>query len=108
MTVTTGRATAANWSEPEGVAPRGTLIVIPGRGEGPELYERFGRRIAGDAYRCTWFPTRSATPRAPRPRCLPSPPRCVRTSSSRPGAIFTRPQHPYTEALLDAIPALPR
>jgi pimeloyl-ACP methyl ester carboxylesterase len=51
MTVTTERATAANWSEPEGVAPRGTLIVIPGRGEGPELYERFGRRIAGDAYR---------------------------------------------------------
>jgi pimeloyl-ACP methyl ester carboxylesterase len=51
MTVTTERATAANWSEPEGVAPRGMLIVIPGRGEGPELYERFGRRIAGDAYR---------------------------------------------------------
>jgi alpha-beta hydrolase superfamily lysophospholipase len=51
MTVTTERATAANWAEPDGVAPRGTLIVIPGRGEGPELYERFGRRIAGDAYR---------------------------------------------------------
>jgi pimeloyl-ACP methyl ester carboxylesterase len=51
MTVITERATAANWSEPDGVAPRGTLIVIPGRGEGPELYERFGRRIAGDAYR---------------------------------------------------------
>ena len=51
MTVTTERATAANWAEPEGIAPRGTLIVIPGRGEGPELYERFGRRIAADAYR---------------------------------------------------------
>ena len=51
MTVTTERAAAANWTEPDGVAPRGTLIVIPGRGEGPELYERFGRRIAGDAYR---------------------------------------------------------
>jgi pimeloyl-ACP methyl ester carboxylesterase len=51
MTVTAGRATAANWGEPDGVAPRGTLIVIPGRGEGPELYERFGRRVAGDAYR---------------------------------------------------------
>ncbi len=50
MTVTTERA-AANWTEPDGVAPRGTLIVIPGRGEGPGLYERFGRRIAGDAYR---------------------------------------------------------
>ena len=51
MTVTTARATAANWAEPDGIAPRGTLIVIPGRGEGPELYERFGRRIAGDAHR---------------------------------------------------------
>jgi alpha-beta hydrolase superfamily lysophospholipase len=51
MTVTTERAAAANWTEPDGVAPRGTLIVIPGRGEGPGLYERFGRRIAGDAYR---------------------------------------------------------
>jgi alpha-beta hydrolase superfamily lysophospholipase len=51
MTVTTERATAASWVEPDGVAPRGTLIVIPGRGEGPELYERFGRRIAADAYR---------------------------------------------------------
>jgi pimeloyl-ACP methyl ester carboxylesterase len=50
MTVTTERATAASWTEPEGIAPRGTLIVIPGRGESPELYERFGRRIAGDAY----------------------------------------------------------
>src|ERR1700721_58732 len=48
---TTERATAANWSEPDGVNPRGTLVVIPGRGEGPELYERFGRRIAADAYR---------------------------------------------------------
>jgi pimeloyl-ACP methyl ester carboxylesterase len=51
MTVTTERATAASWGEPDGVAPRGTLIVIPGRGEGPALYERFGRRIAADAYR---------------------------------------------------------
>src|ERR1700735_5375052 len=51
MTATTERATVANWAEPDGGAPRGTLIVIPGRGEGPELYERFGRRIAADAYR---------------------------------------------------------
>jgi len=51
MTATTERATVANWAEPDGIAPRGTLIVIPGRGEGPELYERFGRRIAADAYR---------------------------------------------------------
>jgi alpha-beta hydrolase superfamily lysophospholipase len=51
MTLTTEHAPAASWDEPDGIAPRGTLIVIPGRGEQPELYERFGRRIAGDGYR---------------------------------------------------------
>src|SRR6202451_3279671 len=51
MIVPTERATAARCTSPQAVAPRGTLIVIPGRGEGPELYERFGRRIAADAYR---------------------------------------------------------
>jgi pimeloyl-ACP methyl ester carboxylesterase len=51
MTVATGAAQALSWSEPAGLAPRGTLIVIPGRGEQPGLYERFGRRIAADAYR---------------------------------------------------------
>ncbi|QYN39389.1 lysophospholipase [Pseudonocardia sp. DSM 110487] len=41
----------AEWNEPEGIAPRGTLIVLPGRGEHPGVYERFGRRIAADGYR---------------------------------------------------------
>jgi alpha-beta hydrolase superfamily lysophospholipase len=38
------------WATPEGPAPRGTIIVIPGRGEQPSLYNRFGRRLAADAY----------------------------------------------------------
>src|ERR1700761_8447022 len=41
----------ASWTEPEGLTPRGTIVVIPGRGERPGVYERFGRRISGDAYR---------------------------------------------------------
>jgi alpha-beta hydrolase superfamily lysophospholipase len=41
----------ANWAEPEGLNPRGTVIVVPGRGEEPGVYERFGRRISADAYR---------------------------------------------------------
>jgi alpha-beta hydrolase superfamily lysophospholipase len=41
----------AAWNEPGGVAPRGTLVVIPGRGEEPGVYERFGRRLSADAYR---------------------------------------------------------
>jgi pimeloyl-ACP methyl ester carboxylesterase len=39
------------WDEPDGLIPRGTVVVIPGRGELPAVYERFGRRLAGDAYR---------------------------------------------------------
>lgn len=42
---------AASWDEPEGVAARGTLVVLPGRGETSAAYGRFGRRIAADAYR---------------------------------------------------------
>ena len=41
----------ASWTEPEGLNPRGTVIVVPGRGEKPDVYERFGRRISTDAYR---------------------------------------------------------
>jgi alpha-beta hydrolase superfamily lysophospholipase len=37
--------------EPDGIQPRGTLLVIPGRGEQGEVYKRFGSRIAADAYR---------------------------------------------------------
>jgi len=52
-----------SWSEPDGIAPRGTLIVIPGRGEQPELYERFGRRVSFDGYRvhAVTDPTQDAT-----------------------------------------------
>ncbi|WP_064742902.1 alpha/beta hydrolase [Pseudonocardia spinosispora] len=39
------------WDEPLGLAPRGTVIVLPGRGERPGVYERFGRRLAADSYR---------------------------------------------------------
>ncbi|OZM77834.1 alpha/beta hydrolase [Pseudonocardia sp. MH-G8] len=38
------------WSQPAAVAPRGTLVVVPGRGEHPGVYERFGLRLAADGY----------------------------------------------------------
>lgn len=42
----------ASWTEPEGIRPRGTVVVVvPGRGEHAAVYERFGRRIAADGYR---------------------------------------------------------
>ncbi len=51
MTVVDQHVPVLSWAEPEGVAARGTLVVIPGRGEQPAHYERFGRRIAADGYR---------------------------------------------------------
>ncbi|WP_340536867.1 alpha/beta hydrolase [Nocardioides sp. GXZ039] len=44
-------ASPTAWNEPDGVAPRGTLILLTGRGESAAAYARFGRRIAADAYR---------------------------------------------------------
>ncbi|MEV0848598.1 alpha/beta hydrolase [Streptomyces sp. NPDC049954] len=41
---------APAWQPPAGIAPRGTLLVLPGRGEHPLVYERFGRRLAQDGY----------------------------------------------------------
>ena len=41
----------AAWDEPEGVAARGTVVVLTGRGESAAAYGRLGRRISADAYR---------------------------------------------------------
>jgi alpha-beta hydrolase superfamily lysophospholipase len=41
----------AKWNEPVGVKPRGTLFVLTGRGENPDVYSRFATRISADAYR---------------------------------------------------------
>ncbi|GAA3717572.1 alpha/beta hydrolase [Streptomyces tremellae] len=49
MTAVSSPATAT-WHPPAGIAPRGTLLVLPGRGEHPLVYERFGRRLAFDGY----------------------------------------------------------
>ncbi|MGW4025073.1 alpha/beta hydrolase [Streptomyces sp. NPDC005009] len=36
---------------PEGLRTRGTIVVVPGRGETRATYGRFARRLAADAYR---------------------------------------------------------
>lgn len=36
---------------PEGLRVRGTILVVPGRGETRATYARLGRRLAADAYR---------------------------------------------------------
>ena len=44
-------ATIAVFDESAGLNPRGTLVVIAGRGEAAGVYERFGRRISADSWR---------------------------------------------------------
>jgi len=46
------------FDEPTGIAPRGTLVVLTGRGETPAVYGRFGRRLSADAYRVRVVETR--------------------------------------------------
>jgi alpha-beta hydrolase superfamily lysophospholipase len=48
--------TVAAWDEPVGGTPRGTLIVLPGRGETAASYERFGKRLSADAYKVRLVP----------------------------------------------------
>jgi len=59
VTSTAGASTASasattpthSWQPPSpGPLPRGTVILLPGRGEHGGVYERFGRRLANDAY----------------------------------------------------------
>ena len=46
-TVVAGR----HWAPPNGVAVRGSVLLLPGRGEHAGVYERFGHRLAADGYR---------------------------------------------------------
>ncbi|MCK9899755.1 lysophospholipase [Parafrankia colletiae] len=44
-------AAVSAWDNPPAVAPRGTVILVAGRGEHPGVYERFGTRVASDGYK---------------------------------------------------------
>ncbi|CAM3557896.1 alpha/beta hydrolase [Nocardioides zeicaulis] len=48
--------TVTAWDEPAGATPRGTLVVLPGRGETAASYARFGTRLAADAYKVRLLP----------------------------------------------------
>jgi pimeloyl-ACP methyl ester carboxylesterase len=45
-----------DFTGPKGLRIRGTVLVVPGRGESPSSYHRFGSRIAADAYRVRVLP----------------------------------------------------
>ncbi|GAB3163153.1 alpha/beta fold hydrolase [Amycolatopsis stemonae] len=46
-------AGSVHWAPPEGVTVRGTVVLLPGRGEHPGLYARLGTRLSFDGYRVT-------------------------------------------------------
>ena len=50
MTLTLPSA-VLEFNEPAGLNPRGTVILLTGRGEAAGVYERFGRRISVDSWR---------------------------------------------------------
>jgi alpha-beta hydrolase superfamily lysophospholipase len=43
-------STHTDFAAPEGLRTRGTLVVVPGRGETRTTYTRFGTRLSADAY----------------------------------------------------------
>jgi len=45
-----------DYTGPEGLRTRGTVLVVPGRGEGEATYRRFGKRLAADSYRVRVLP----------------------------------------------------
>jgi alpha-beta hydrolase superfamily lysophospholipase len=52
----------ATWTEPDPLPLRGTLVVLPGRGESAPVYERIGRRLAAEAYRVHVVPAPTDSP----------------------------------------------
>ncbi|MFJ4677443.1 hypothetical protein [Kitasatospora sp. NPDC088783] len=53
------------WEPAPGTAVRGTVVLLPGRGEHPGVYARFGRRLASDGYRLLVPATDTAADRHP-------------------------------------------
>ncbi|QKW23277.1 lysophospholipase [Kitasatospora sp. NA04385] len=47
----TDPAPDGRWEPAPGTTVRGTVVLLPGRGEHPGVYARFGRRLAADGYR---------------------------------------------------------
>jgi pimeloyl-ACP methyl ester carboxylesterase len=90
MTASDQHSSIASWAEPEGLNPRGTIIVVPGRGEQPDVYERFGRRLSSDAYRvyAVANPVEGAALVEEQVRSLLGGPKPVVVAGSDTGALF--------------------
>ena len=62
MPVSFAPRVAGRWSAPAGLTVRGTVVVLPGRGEHGEVYERLARRLAFDAYEVVALDALPTTP----------------------------------------------
>jgi alpha-beta hydrolase superfamily lysophospholipase len=58
---------STDYHAPDGLRTRGTVIVVPGRGETRATYARFGSRLAYDAYRVRVVDLPAADPAAVAP-----------------------------------------
>lgn len=118
MSAPTGAPTSAPttaWDEPAGGTPRGTLVVLPGRGETPASYARFGRRISADAWKVRLVPVDLADDfdevadrvgKLLADESLPSPKVLVGTDSGATLAALLAPELPVDAVVLAGI-ALP-
>lgn len=106
--------TTTAWDEPVGGTPRGTLIVLPGRGETAASYARFGTRLAADAYKVRVVPVDladldDATDRVGKllaDESLPAPKVLVGSDSGATLAALLAPELPVDAVVLAGL-ALP-
>jgi alpha-beta hydrolase superfamily lysophospholipase len=106
--------TVTAWDEPSGATPRGTLIVLPGRGETAAAYQRFGRRLSADAYRVRLVPVelddldaaRVTVEKLLADESLPGPKVLVGTDSGATLAALLAPELPADAVVLAGL-ALP-
>lgn len=79
----TGAIETAAFEIAAGANPRGTVVVLGGRGERPGVYARFGKRIAFDAY-----PVRVVTGAAEDPAAARTTAEALLTDASLPSPKF--------------------
>jgi alpha-beta hydrolase superfamily lysophospholipase len=107
--------TVTAWDEPVGGTPRGTLVVLPGRGETAASYVRFGRRLSADAWRVRLVPvdlddldaTREHVEKVLADEALPAPKVLVGTDAGATLAALLAPTLPVDGAVVAGL-ALPR
>ncbi|TQJ29856.1 alpha/beta hydrolase [Microbacterium sp. SLBN-146] len=80
----------ALWSPPPSVRVRGTLAVVAGSGETTRVYERLGRRLAGDGYLVGVFETDAANDAAAWLAAQQVEPRVLVGSDSGAAAVLVR------------------